>query len=64
MVLTEYNEKQVMDNIKKEFYDNGFNDGFDKGIQKEMENTAIEKARADAAEARVRELEAQLSQKQ
>ena len=33
MVLTEYNEKEVMESLKKEAYDEGFNDGQQKGMK-------------------------------
>ena len=46
MVLTEYNEKQVMEDIKKEAYNDGFNDGRQE-VQSELEHV---RQRAENAE--------------
>ena len=57
MVLTEYNEKEVMESLKKEAYDEGFNAGQKKGI----EAAERERKRAEAAEAEVKELKNRLA---
>ena len=53
MVLTEYNQKEIMDDIRSE--------AFEDGRLSEIANTEKEKKRADAAEAKVLELEAELA---
>ena len=53
MVLTEYNQKEIMDNIRSE--------AFEDGRLSEIANTEKERQRADAAEAKILELEAELA---
>ena len=57
MVLTEYNEKEVMSDLAKESY----KDGYDSGRREEMANTAKERLRADNAENRLADTEIKLS---
>lgn len=65
MVLTEYNEKEVMSDLAKESYkdgyDNGYDCGYDSGRREEMANTAKERLRADNAENRLADTEIKLS---
>ena len=53
MVLTEYNRKEIMDDIRSE--------AFEDGRLSEIANTEKERKRADAAEAKILELEAELA---
>jgi hypothetical protein len=53
MVLTEYNQKEIMDDIRSE--------AFEDGRLSEIANTEKERQRADAAEAKILELEAELA---
>jgi hypothetical protein len=53
MVLTEYNQKEIMDDIRSE--------AFEDGRLSEIANTEKERKRADAAEAKILELEAELA---
>ena len=53
MVLTEYNQKEIMDDIRSE--------AFEDGRLSEIANTEKERKRADAAEAKIHELEAELA---
>lgn len=53
MVLTEYNQKEIMDDIRSE--------AFEDGRLSEIANTERERKRADAAEAKILELEAELA---
>ena len=53
MVLTEYNQKEIMDDIRSE--------AFEDGRLSEITNTEKERKRADAAEAKILELEAELA---
>lgn len=61
MVLTEYNEKEVMSDLAKESYKDGYDSGYDSGRSEEMANTAKERLRADNAENRLADTEIKLS---
>ncbi len=76
MLLTEYNEAEAMELFReegrREGHEEGLKEGHKKGLKegreeglkevnKERANTERERKRADAAEARVRELEEKLA---
>ena len=68
MILTEYNEKQTMENIRKEAYAEGRNEGRNEGrqemmviVEKERAKAEEERTRANNAESRISELEAEIA---
>ncbi|MCR4851008.1 MAG: hypothetical protein K5870_07080 [Lachnospiraceae bacterium] len=57
MLRTEYDEMTIAEKFRQE----GRREGIQEGIKKERINTERERARADKAEARIKELEEQLA---
>jgi hypothetical protein len=61
MLRTEYDEMTIAEKFRQEGRREGMQEGIQEGIKKERINTEREQARADKAEARIKELEEQLA---
>ncbi|MBQ2453720.1 MAG: hypothetical protein II497_04660 [Lachnospiraceae bacterium] len=61
MILTEFDRKGYRKTIREESYADGEKAGREEGRAEERVNTEAERKRADEAEARIRELEAELA---
>ena len=60
-MLTEFDEKLYEEGLREEAFEEGRKEGIKEGVEQELQNTEAERKRADAAEARIKELEAKLA---